>query len=151
MSTDKSNNEDVVRVPHFGDKYHALDCGLGDRTSWSEEMPREQAEEEGHDPASCCIGPKGLDDVYRERNLLACALVESVSDVMGGWTPATDAKNDEWAIVWIETPMGQMSWHVPREMANNLVHRNDNYEYDGHSTATKNDRLASWAEEGCWR
>lgn len=88
---------------------------------------------------------KALDDVYRDRNLLACALSELV---MGGWTPAEEDP-DEWAIVWIETPMGQMSWHVPREMAESLATRDDSYDYDGHSRAVKNDRLASWADEGC--
>jgi hypothetical protein len=94
---------------------------------------------------------KDIDAVYRDRNLLACALVESCgSGVMGGWSP-DETVSDEWAIVWLETPMGQMSWHVPREMANSLVTRNDGYEYDGHDREIKNDRLASWAEEGCWR
>lgn len=93
---------------------------------------------------------KSIDDVYRDRNLLACALVESVGQgTMGGWTPAEEAP-DDWAIVWVETPHGQLSWHVPRDMATSLVTRNDGYDYDGHSRTVKNDRLAGWVDEGCW-
>jgi hypothetical protein len=95
------------------------------------------------------------EDVYRDRNLLACALANLRGPPMGGWTPADDpddddADADEWAIVWVETPMGQVSWHVPRDMAERLVRRNDRYEYDGHTREVKNDRMASWCDEGCW-
>lgn len=94
---------------------------------------------------------KSVDEVYEDRNILACALVESYADgSMGGWTPAPDTDSDEWAIVWMEFPMGQASWHVPRALADSLVTRNDDYDYDGHNRIEKNDRLASWCDEGCW-
>lgn len=93
---------------------------------------------------------KALDDVYRERNLLACALTQLLNPPMAGWTPAPDEDGDEWAIVWAETPMGQVSWHVSRDVAEELAPRNDDYDYDGHSAEVKNDRLASWCEEGAW-
>lgn len=50
---------------------------------------------------------KALEDVYHDRNLLACALAVATG-APSGWKPAPDA-GDEWAIVWIETPMGQTS------------------------------------------
>lgn len=85
---------------------------------------------------------KEIDEVYDDRNLLACALVESVGrGTMGGWTPAPDEAGDEWAIVWAELRSGQVSWHVERELAEKLVTRNDNYNYDGHTRKEKNDRL----------
>lgn len=89
---------------------------------------------------------KAIDEVYRDRNLLACAVAELAG--IGGWTPAEEDP-EEWAIVFAETPMGQVSWHVPREMAESLVRRARSYEYDGHSRDVKNDRMASWVEEGC--
>lgn len=94
---------------------------------------------------------KELDSVYRERNLLACTLAtlfESHAYNMAGWCPAPDT-DDEWAIVWIYTPFGQLSWHVPREMADELGPPQAEDEWDGHSTTEKNDRLASWANDGC--
>ena len=93
---------------------------------------------------------KEIDAVYDDRNLLACALVESVGeDVMGGWTPAPDTDSDEWAIVWLELPVGQVSWHVPQALAERLVTRNDDYDWDGHTREEKNERLAEWATDGC--
>lgn len=90
---------------------------------------------------------KELDEVYHERNLLACAVVAGHLD-HGGWTPAPDADSEEWAIAWTETPMGLLSWHVPREMAEKYLPRDDRYEYDGHSTPVKNYRLQSWLDSG---
>jgi len=74
-----------------------------------------------------------IEAVYEDRNLLVCALVEAVSDgVLGGRTPGEEHP-DEWAIVWLQTPMGQLLWHVPRELAEGLLTRNDAYEYNGHN------------------
>lgn len=105
-------------------------------------------DETSHDNSEQTNPHEQMDAVYRDRNLLACAFAELAP--MGGWTPAPDYDPEEWAIVHASTPMGQVSWHVPREMAASLVTRDDDYEWDGHSRDVKNDRLASWAEEGCW-
>lgn len=85
---------------------------------------------------------KPIDSVYRDRNLLACALAQA-TQAPSGWKPDPESPN-EWAIVWIETPMGQVSWHVSREMAEALAPRQQDVEYDGYSREVKNDRLASW-------
>jgi hypothetical protein len=92
---------------------------------------------------------KNTDEVYRDRNLLACALVSKIGYPMAGWMPAPDTDSDEWAVVWAELPTGQVSWHVPRDMAEKLTPRNNEYSYDGHSREIKNDRLASWTHDGC--
>jgi hypothetical protein len=91
---------------------------------------------------------KALDEVYRDRNLLACALAVATG-APSGWKPAPDA-GDEWAIVWIETPMGEVSWHVPTELAESLGPVKRDSDYGGYSREQKNDVLASWADEGCW-
>jgi len=90
---------------------------------------------------------KQIDEVYEDRNLLACALAQ-VTHAPSGWKPAPESP-DEWAIVWIETPVGQVSWHVPREMAASLAGPKQDSEYDGYDREAKNDRLASWASRGC--
>lgn len=83
---------------------------------------------------------------YRDRNLLALAVVTMTE--LGGWTE-DETDSDEYVIVWTETPMGQLSWHAPRETVEGLLPRDDRYEYDGHTREMKNDRLASWIDDGC--
>lgn len=92
------------------------------------------------------MSEKELDDVYEDRNLLACVLAQTIG-APSGWKAAPDA-DDTWAIVWIETSMGQVSWHVPREMAEDLGPPRCNSEYDGYDRNEKNDRLANWAADG---
>jgi len=89
---------------------------------------------------------KALEDVYHDRNLLACALAVATG-APSGWKPAPDA-GDEWAIVWIETPMGQTSWHVPVDLAESIGPMQRDSDYGGYSREQKNDVLASWAEAG---
>lgn len=91
---------------------------------------------------------KELDDVYEDRNLLACAIAQTTG-APTGWKPAPDA-DDDWAIIWIETPMGQVSWHVPREMAEDLGPPRRDSDYDGYDRQEKNERLAEWAADGGW-
>ena len=90
---------------------------------------------------------KELDDVYEDRNLLACALAIA-TNAPSGWKPDPESP-DDWAIVWIETPMGQVSWHVSRDMAERLAPPRRDSDYDGYDRETKNDRLATWAKGGC--
>lgn len=91
---------------------------------------------------------KEMDEVYEDRNLLACALAQA-THAPSGWKPDEESP-DEWAIVWIETPAGQVSWHVPKDMAEQLGPPQLDVDYDGYDRDVKNDRLASWAKGGCW-
>lgn len=94
---------------------------------------------------------KSKDEVYQDRNLAAIALV-AVSDGPGGWTPAEEDP-EEWAIVWFEPDaktISQISWHVPRSLAELALERNDDYEWDGHTRRGKNGRLlrlAQWQDD----
>ena len=91
---------------------------------------------------------KDVGDVYEDRNLLACALAQAVG-CPSGWKPDPDSP-EEWSVVWIETPKGQVSWHVPRDLAERLAPPRRDADYDGYDRDVKNDRLATWADEGCW-
>lgn len=93
---------------------------------------------------------KEIDQVYEDRNALAVAFVKfkTMRDpVSGGWTPAPDSDSDEWAIVWFETVMGEVSWHVPRELAEKHLPRNDDRDYSGYSREEKNERIWELIEE----
>jgi len=94
------------------------------------------------------MSEKALEDVYEDRNLLACALAQA-TQAPAGWKPDPESP-EEWAIVWIESPKGQVSWHVPRDMAEDLAPPKRDAEYDGYDREVKNDRLAAWVDAGCW-
>ena len=95
---------------------------------------------------------KTLDEVYRDRNLLALAFAEAINQLDAGgyynavWRPAEgdDADADEWAIVQVRTPEGQVSWHVPRELAEASNLRRSVEPWDGHDREEKNRRLARY-------
>lgn len=94
---------------------------------------------------------EAVNGAYRERNALVAALIR-----VGGYRTwvisAPDA--DGWHIVYVETPMGQMSWHVhPTDIrlfadvdgAPLFSSRRDDDEWDGHTTDEKYERLAALA------
>ncbi|PSQ06115.1 hypothetical protein BRC97_06980 [Halobacteriales archaeon QS_6_71_20] len=91
---------------------------------------------------------KSIDEVYRDRNLLAIAFIrafvyfraERRGRVPHGWWP----DGDGWAVVWVDLPTGQVGWHVPREMVPEWIPEADP-EYDGYTTDEKNDRVRRWA------
>lgn len=93
---------------------------------------------------------KTKSDVYRERNLLALALIHEIylnSTVLAGWWPDTDDVNgEEWAVVWVNLPAnrGQVGWHIPQELVPVWLPKLDP-NYDGYSTETKNRRIAEYA------
>ena len=87
---------------------------------------------------------KELEEVYEDRNALAVAFVkfETMRDSdNGGWTPAPDSDRDEWAIVWYDTVMGEVSWHIPLAIAEKHLPRNDDRDYNGYNSEIKNERL----------
>lgn len=88
---------------------------------------------------------KDLNDVYEDRNLLACAFALA-TDNDSGWKPDPDSP-EEWAIVWAELPTGQVSWHVPRTLAEDFGPQRSGVMYDGYDREIKNNRLAAY----CYR
>lgn len=89
---------------------------------------------------------KAIDDVYEDRNLLAAALAAQ-SGATAGWKPDPESP-EEWAIVTIApSGVGQMGWHVPRDLVEDLGLDRVNIEYDGHDREQKNRRLKRWARD----
>jgi hypothetical protein len=96
---------------------------------------------------------KDVEEVYRERNLLALALAKHGRNVCFCWK--VDPENEDWAIVYIDTSKGQISYHVPRSMVELLLGQSEEYRknknepvWDGHSDKEKNIRLQKWIFEG---
>lgn len=87
--------------------------------------------------------PKTKEDVYFDRNVLACGFVVSnfARGFDAGWWPDTDTVNgEEWAVVWADLTTGQVGWHVPMDMVPDALPKKDP-EYDGYTTEEKNERL----------
>lgn len=89
-------------------------------------------------------GTKEKRDVYYERNVLALAYIaiqHASVDGVTGWYPDEDDVNaDEWAVVWANTPEGQVGWHVPTDMVPAWLPKR-NPDYDGYTTGEKHRRL----------
>jgi hypothetical protein len=92
--------------------------------------------------------PKTINDVYRERNLLALAFIRNLQyelrDDAGWWPDTDDVNGEQWAVVWADTQHGQVGWHVPRDMVPDWLPKRDP-EYDGYTTVEKNRRVAQLA------
>lgn len=85
---------------------------------------------------------KTINQVYEDRNALAVAFALAC-DHQAGWhePEVADADADQWAIVWVDTPEGQVSWHVPKEIASTSRLPEAGKHWDGHDRTEKNDRL----------
>jgi hypothetical protein len=85
------------------------------------------------------------DKAYRERAHLVAYLAACHPSVI---TDAPDT-DDAWKIIYVETPAGQMSWHLSGDDLDLFLHVADTGdvpggapEWDGHSTEQKYERLA---------
>lgn len=80
-----------------------------------------------------------VDSVYRERAYLVAHLAAPYPSTIG----YTDPEEPEWAVVLVDLPTGQASWHVaPDDMGLfDHVQRSDTQSWDGHSTEQKYARL----------
>lgn len=82
------------------------------------------------------------DDVYRERARLVAYLAAQYPSHKG----FTDPSEPDWAVVVVETPQGQMSWHVSPDDQDLFHHvrktRPGDAPWDGHTTEEKYARLA---------
>lgn len=77
--------------------------------------------------------------LYRERARLVAFLAASYPAEV--WTD-TDAG---WDVVAVNTPVGQMSWHIAdadMDLFAHITQRSDEDHYDGHTTEQKYERLA---------
>ena len=82
-----------------------------------------------------------MNEVYRERNAVVAALIRT-----NGWPAKITYAHDAfgWAIVYADTPVGQVSWHIgPNDLdLFDDVAWAESVEWDGHTTEQKYARLA---------
>lgn len=80
------------------------------------------------------------ESVYRER----ARLVSFLTKIFVSYCGFTDPEEPDWLVVYVETPEGQLSWHISPEDADLFGHLSMITEnrWDGHTTKEKYERLA---------
>lgn len=80
-----------------------------------------------------------VDSVYRERAHLVAHLAAAYPSTIGYHDPT----EPDWAVVIVNLPTGQASWHVSPDDMDLFAHvaRTDVNTWDGHSTEEKYQRL----------
>lgn len=86
-----------------------------------------------------------IDEIYAERNAVALAFANLA--VLYGWTVGYTADDPDWPVLFVETPHGQVSWHLK---AGELPDDFPPYigEWDGHTNEEKHRRLRAFVEHG---
>lgn len=94
------------------------------------------------------ITQETVDGIYRDRSHILALLALHYS----GHIAFSDPSTPTWPVLTLETPHGQMSWHIHPDQLELFGHvrRADDRlaaaAYDGHSTETKHDRIRSRVE-----
>lgn len=83
------------------------------------------------------------DDIYRERARLAAFVASQFPSVLS----YSDPDEPEWAVLYVDTPEGQLSWHIaPGDMdlfehVQQVPPDDKRAKWDGHDTDEKYERL----------
>lgn len=102
--------------------------------------------EESHEESSGDSAEKSIEEVYRDRNLLAFALCRAVADAYGNSRVGAYV-HGEWAVVAVDLPEdGLASWHVrPETVPDWIPERSAEEWFDGHTREVKNQRVERYA------
>ena len=85
------------------------------------------------------------DTVYADRNLVVQAFAWAMEDAGWGVAWGVDAWGVDWPVLYIETPKGQVSWHIPKDDRIYEPKPLDEQAvvWDGHDNETKAARLTA--------
>ena len=83
------------------------------------------------------------DEAYLDRNLAVQILAVMARHLR--YNIGVKNRKDEWPILYVDLPTGQVSWHIPKE---EIVAYFPDYpgEWDGHDVTEKRDRLRQFLE-----
>lgn len=86
------------------------------------------------------------DAVYGERNAVVVAFARLAHEQ--GWPVAktVDEQEPAWPVLLIDTPYGQVSWHLKAEQMPHWVPPAKGWGWDGHTTPEKYERLKRLAD-----
>ena len=93
------------------------------------------------------MSEKSIEEVYEDRNALveAFARLAAETGFEVFWY-----RHDEWAVIGIELPTGQVSWHVrpdPSNIPGWIPEREGSEAFDGHDRKEKNSRLRKFGRK----
>lgn len=82
------------------------------------------------------------EQAYFDRNQLALAFARLA--LAQGWTVGLGVDPDEpaWPVLYVDSPFGQVSWHLPKHEVDPAAWPVYAGRWDGHSVETKRERLA---------
>jgi len=86
-----------------------------------------------------------FDELYAHRVALFLALCKATD-----WPKAWKHHYDGWPVIFLETPMGQISYHVPERLIptfEKFIPREDRYAWDSHTPDAVVRRLEAFANE----
>lgn len=87
------------------------------------------------------------DQAYWERNQLVCALSKVWPSYIEMYPKEDKDWDEDWrTIIVIQSPMGQLSWHINDSEVEFFTHLDvvDGNTWDGHTTEEKYERLRSF-------
>ena len=91
------------------------------------------------------MSEKNIEEVYADRNALVEAFARALYDQ---GQRVCYYIHDEWAVINIELPNGQVSWHVrpdPENIPDWMPERDGTDVFDGHDNERKIERLKKYA------
>lgn len=91
------------------------------------------------------LSEKDIREVYEDRNALVEAFARLAHEI--GYEVCW-YRHDEWAVIAVELPNGQTSWHVrpdPSNIPDWIPERDGEHVFDGHGREQKNARLREFA------
>ncbi len=83
------------------------------------------------------------EEAYFDRNQLALAFARMA--LRAGWTAGlgVEPEDSDWPVLYVDTPEGQISWHLPASEVDLETWPNYPGSWDGHDVDQKRRRLAA--------
>jgi hypothetical protein len=93
------------------------------------------------------FGSSSTEEAYVDRNLAVqlLALVLHDNGYQVGWLADDPNPQEGWAILMMELPEGQISYHIPVE--DKIVELPDFYGWDGHTVQEKRQRIVDFCNK----
>lgn len=82
-------------------------------------------------------GYHSFDELYQHRTLLYLNFTLAAIGLSSSWVACWKTHYPGWPVVFLETPRGQISYHIEEKyipMIEHRIRRDDNHEWNGHTS-----------------